>query len=696
MSFVNRRRKRVSPEQFVADTLEPRLLLSGVNGCCDDELSIGSFADAAVVQSVEATESGSETGLIERGNRNDWFDVTVTEQSNISIGLTELTGNLTLRLYEGNRRIERSTRGGTNDETINAELEPGEYRIRLTGHRRATGSYQLDWDLEPVDGAGNTRSTARDLGTIGSASFEDRVSPDDRFDVYRFTVDQRSQLDLSLTGLSADADLQLVDSEGAQLASSLLYGSEDEQISGQFEAGTYYAVVTPWQEADTEYSLTVDAMTIVETPIDDGDTDAFPDVPDLRGSRNWHLNSVNAPEAWAQGYTGEGVLVAVLDTGVRLDHGDLQSNIYVNPGEIPGNGRDDDGNGFVDDINGWDFTTNTNDPNDVDGHGTHVAGIIAAASDGSGATGVAHDATILPVQVLGDDGFGSNRGVADGIRYAVDAGADIINLSLGGGFSSIIRSAIRYAEQNDVLVVAAAGNESAATPGFPAVFSSEFDNTLSVGAFSSSNDLAGFSNRVGNSGAVQLDAPGVSVYSTYGGGHARLSGTSMATPNVAGVAALALSANPDLSAADLRTLLVNGATESIADSDSVGRVNAATTVAFAAAGITGSGATAASRAAVGVQSSTSRTMNVDVVEAGNQQNAAATEDLFGEVPVRRILSAIESESDSERLVVEDGTKPGDLLISLTRRDVVEQPNYLASSIDAIDVLFADLDVAIAG
>ena len=295
-----------------------------------------------------------------------------------------------------------------------------------------------------------------------------------------------------------------------------------------------------------------------------------------------------------KGYTGEGVVVAVVDTGVDLDHPDLASQIWVNTDEIAGNGIDDDHNGYVDDVSGWDFASNDNDPNDVYGHGTHVAGIIAAENNGIGSTGVAPDATIMPVRVLGSDGSGTASAVAAGIRYAAQNGADIINLSLGGSFSSVIYAALQYAQSLDVLVVAAAGNEYASTPSNPATASATLSNVISVGAYSSSNSLASFSNDVGFSGAVQVDAPGVNVYSTYlNGRYAIFSGTSMAAPHVAGLAALALSANGALTASQLRTTIVNGADFSINGSDSRGGINAAVTVALAEAGQTSTAASAA-------------------------------------------------------------------------------------------------------
>lgn len=703
MGRQNRRARRAKVDPAIVDTLEPRLLLSATNCCGEDiALSQNTSQDGPSAQSEITDRSGSVTGRIRPNNRHDWFDLNIASDTAVTLSLTELTGNLRLRLYDEDGRIAGSNNRGRTDEIIETELTPGSYRVRVSGHRLASGgarigSYRLSWDLTPLDSAGGTLNTARDLGSVGSAIAQEYVGPEDRVDIFRFTVDQRSDLELSLVDLSEDADLRLLNARGQRLAISNQSGSADELISGQVEAGTYYAVVTPWESAASTFTVTVDAEAIAEPPDlpGEGDGGSFPDVPDLRGANNWHLNAVNAPEVWAQGYTGEGVLVAVVDTGVDLDHPDLASNIYVNAGEIAGNGIDDDGNGFVDDVSGWDFTTNTNDANDINGHGTHVAGIIAADSNGFGATGVAYDATILPVQVLGDNGSGSNRSVADGIRYAVDAGADIVNLSLGGGFSSLIRSAIRYAELNDVLVVAASGNESSATPGYPARFSNEFSNTLSVGAFDINEQLAGFSNRVGNSGAVQVDAPGVSVYSTYPDGrYARLSGTSMAAPNASGVAALALSANPDLSAAQLRALVVDGATESIVNSDSIGRVNAAVTVARAAGGLAGNGGRSLDGANDGSGSNGFGALSLRTSTTSFREPTTSAEDLFNEEPDagRVIVAAAQADITASSAVNHepDGSTTFDNDVS--SGPVIAKRQSSTSLYSALDSLFSRPDL----
>ena len=185
----------------------------------------------------------------------------------------------------------------------------------------------------------------------------------------------------------------------------------------------------------------------------------FQEVEYFGGRADWNVNSIQAPEVWNAGFTGEGITVAVIDTGVDLTHPDLVDNLWTNVGEIAGDGIDNDGNGFVDDVFGWDFVSHDASPNDAHGHGTHVAGTIAAGNNGRGTTGIAYGADIMPIRVLGNDGSGSSLDVAAGIRYAVDNGADVINLSLGGGYSSTIDAALQYAEANDVFVVAASGNE---------------------------------------------------------------------------------------------------------------------------------------------------------------------------------------------------------------------------------------------
>ena len=285
---------------------------------------------------------------------------------------------------------------------------------------------------------------------------------------------------------------------------------------------------------------------------------------DLQSDR-WRLDLIKAPNAWAQGYTGQGIIVAVLDGGVDYTHPDLQQNIWTNPKEIPGNGIDDDHNGFVDDVHGWNFIEQNNDPNDslYDGHGTHVAGIIAAANNGVGVTGVAYNAKIMPVKVIeGADTADAN--VANGIRYAVQNGAKVINISLGKEpgvpVSADLQAAMQFANQAGAVIVIAAGNRrqkmGAIAPDNPADYAASQGIGIAVGAIDLNHKLAIDSNPAGINRLPYVVAPGVDVRSTVPQNrYATYSGTSMATPHVAGVVALMLSANPRLTPAQVSEIL---------------------------------------------------------------------------------------------------------------------------------------------
>ena len=360
-------------------------------------------------------------------------------------------------------------------------------------------------------------------------------------------------------------------------------GIANETIRANLPTGSYYLLIHPQGSSVGSYDLTITADT---GTFEDAPSPTAPQQPRLPvplpeteyfgGDREWNLNAVHAPEAWEAGYTGKGVVVAVLDTGIDRFHSDLSHAIWRNPGERARDGIDNDGNGFIDDVFGWNFASNNNNTTDANAHGTHVAGIIASARNGVGSTGIAYDAKIMPVRILSSSGYGDNVDVAKGIRYAVDNGADIINLSFAGTYSPSILSSLRYAASHNVFVAAASGNSGALTPSYPAKFSSQLSNVLSVGAHDAQNIRSSFSNRVGSSNAVQVDAPGRKIYSTVPGNRFALyKGTSMSTPHAAALAALALSSNQNLTAGQLRETIVNGAVKSIRNSDSMGGINAA-------------------------------------------------------------------------------------------------------------------------
>jgi len=298
----------------------------------------------------------------------------------------------------------------------------------------------------------------------------------------------------------------------------------------------------------------------------------------------WGLYKINAPTAWNT-TLGDGVIVAVVDTGIDYNHPDIAANIWINKGEIPNNGIDDDHNGYIDDVRGWDFTSNTNDPIDHFGHGTHVAGTIAAVgNNGIGVIGIAWHAQVMAVKGLSDFGFGDDTTLAPAITYAANNGADVINASWGGqGSSQTIEDAIKYAYSLGVIFVAAAGNSSQDALNF---FPANSPEAITVSASDSSDALAYFSNF---GSKVDVAAPGVDILSlqaagtnlgpVVSSGYCRLSGTSMATPHVSGTAALVLSQNPTYSNEDVRQAIRASATDigppGWDTSFGYGRVNAA-------------------------------------------------------------------------------------------------------------------------
>ena len=282
----------------------------------------------------------------------------------------------------------------------------------------------------------------------------------------------------------------------------------------------------------------------------------YADVPSM-GGNNWGADLIKAPEAWQRGYTGKGVVVAVLDTGVDYNHEDLKNNIWSNSKEVAGNGIDDDGNGYIDDVQGWNFDTSNNNVLDNNGHGTHVSGTIAAENNGIGVTGIAYNSQIMPVKVLDANGSGAYANIAKGIYYAVDNGANVINLSLGGNSSNdTLKSAIEYAGKKGVIVVMAAGNDSDPMPSYPARYA--YNSGIAVGAVDKNNNLADFSNRSGSKEITYVTAPGVDVYSTIPNNqYAIYNGTSMAAPHIAGVVALILSAMPNLTESQVRQIIIS-------------------------------------------------------------------------------------------------------------------------------------------
>ncbi len=273
---------------------------------------------------------------------------------------------------------------------------------------------------------------------------------------------------------------------------------------------------------------------------------------------------IRATSAWDLTTGSTNVVVAVIDTGIRYTHQDLAANMWRNTGEIAGNGVDDDGNGYVDDVHGINAITGSGNPMDDNDHGTHCAGTIGAVANGGGPhVGVAWQVRLMALKFLSASGSGSSSDAIKCIDYAVAEGADILSNSWGGGgYSQALFDSIAAAQAQGVLFVAAAGNSSVntdVTPFYPASY--RLQNVISVAATDRRNALASFSNYGG--GSVHLGAPGVAIYSSTSGSdtaYDSFQGTSMACPHVAGVAALVVARFPAISLAELKNRLVNTTT----------------------------------------------------------------------------------------------------------------------------------------
>ena len=266
---------------------------------------------------------------------------------------------------------------------------------------------------------------------------------------------------------------------------------------------------------------------------------------------------IDAPEAWDQQTGSKDVLVGVVDTGVDRSHQDLAANMWVNPNEVAGNGVDDDNNGFVDDVHGWDFYDDDNNPDDGGSHGTHCAGTIGAVgNNGIGITGVCWNVNMVGIRFLGPWG-GSTSDAIKSIEYATKIGVDLTSNSWGGGgYSQSLKNAIDEAGMLGIGFVAAAGNDSYdndSSPSYPASYSSE--NIIAVGAHDHQGNMAWFSQW--GSTSVDLFAPGVNILSTVpGNAYSSYNGTSMATPHVSGAYALLLATNPNWTVVEAKNALM--------------------------------------------------------------------------------------------------------------------------------------------
>jgi phosphoheptose isomerase len=281
------------------------------------------------------------------------------------------------------------------------------------------------------------------------------------------------------------------------------------------------------------YVISVDEESSLTSLSDDYSATVETDIPVkiAADSIDWGIARIGADKVW-ESNNGQGVKVAIIDTGVQIDHPDLRANILA----------------------GYDFVNEDSNATDDNGHGTHVAGIVAATLNQAGTVGASPGGKILPVKVLNNQGYGYLSDVVEGIYFATDNGARVINMSLSTTTDSVtLRNAVTYAANKGVLLVAAAGNDGGAPCAYPGAYSS----VVCVVATDSNNQLASFSNLGG-----ELAAPGVSNYSTFlGSSYRYLSGTSMASPHVAGSAAILMSACSTCTTTEIREILRNTAVD---------------------------------------------------------------------------------------------------------------------------------------
>ncbi len=312
-----------------------------------------------------------------------------------------------------------------------------------------------------------------------------------------------------------------------------------------------------------------------------GEWSAVPNDPDYSGLQ-WSLNNtgqtvngvtgtagadVSAELAWDTSIGSTNVIVAIVDSGMDYLHPDLIDNVWVNGGEIPGNGIDDDGNGFVDDVNGWDFGSLDNDPMDFVGHGTHVAGTAGAVGNNSlGLAGVNWNVSLMALKIGTDLGGPTVSGGIGAIIYATNMGAAVSNHSYTVPFTTAFQNAVNFAETNGHIIVAAAGNSSSNNdvfPSYPANYANS--NVIAVAATDQNDNLAGFSSF--GPTTVDIGAPGVNIWSTtprngsafYGPNYDFSDGTSMASPHVAGAIGLLRSLAPSAPHTEIIRALYDGA-----------------------------------------------------------------------------------------------------------------------------------------
>ena len=526
--------------------------------------------------------------------RDDYLltDLLPEQQVQINLESNDFDSYLQLINADTGIFISHDDDGGSGfNAQLNFTVADGiNYLLRVTSFGSyATGPYTLSSNggnfvdsinLSAGESISGELTDTDPVNEFRSGSFSDSYYLSDLLPGQLIQIDIDAEFDSYLQLLDAETGELIAydDDSGSNLNSQLVFTAEEGidylvqvtsfagNITGEYTLDLTVTSIDSNFSTSYGYGL-VDATAAITNIVGQATVDGVTDLEandlgnNVSATNQWGNDLIKVPEVWSQGFTGEGVVVAVIDSGVDIDHEDLAANIWINEDEVADDGIDNDGNGYVDDIYGWNFgsgqdnneVTPGNDSDSQD-HGTHVAGIIAAQDNDIGITGVAPDAELMVLRmgdiVTGDDGVGyyDNAGdLAAAIVYAVDNGANVINLSLAWNDSPGLEYALAYAADNDVITVSSAGNSGLDHPQqVPAEYATDYG--ITVGAVDSDGDLSSFSNLAGNDSDLQyVVAPGSSIYSTLpDDDYGYKSGTSMAAPYVSGVIALMLDANPDL------------------------------------------------------------------------------------------------------------------------------------------------------
>ena len=406
--------------------------------------------------------------------------------------------------------------------------------LHLTAPLYRQDSVLVGFYAEALGVQANTQAAAKQLleqNFIGQQALERQFNLESLHPLFNTRIPQQAGALKMMS--AAQRQLAIPDQPVAIFQMALLPGTDVESILATLHANPAVAFAEP------DY-LALPALT--------------PNDPHFDSNEQWGLAKIQAPQAWNLETGSNETIIAVIDSGIQTNHEDLVNQLWTNPNEIPANGLDDDHNGYIDDVHGANMITQNGSLTDSTGHGTQVAGVIAAQTNNAlGVAGVCWNCRLMVVKVIGATGTANYSDIAAGVNYAVKMGAKVINLSLGGYSDSFtLKAAIQAAAQTAV-VVAGAGNDNLSTPFYPAAY---IDSVIAV-AGTAQDDFKHSSSNFGS--WVTVSAPGENILTTDFGGnyYTPNSGTSLAAPFVSGVSGLLVSQNPGWSPALVRQQIVH-------------------------------------------------------------------------------------------------------------------------------------------